>query len=228
MRSNNYKSVLKHARLAASVLLLASGTAFAQQQVSLTAAPATATMPDGTAVPMWGYTCGTLPTGTTSTATCTALNKAVAAAALTPTPLVGVWSPVVITVPTGQTLQINLTNSLSFLNGNTVPTSLVIVGQLGGGLGTGATSTPSPDHTNAQPLTWPIAGDPPGGGLSGAGTPPAQGSRVQSFSTEVAAGATPGSPTRTPPPPGTHPRRSRTHPPLPGPMGPHGVRGGDP
>src|SRR2546430_10889073 len=63
MHSNNYKSVLKHARLAASVLLLASGTAFAQQQVSLTAAPATATMPDGTAVPMWGYTCGTLPTG---------------------------------------------------------------------------------------------------------------------------------------------------------------------
>src|SRR2546430_10077160 len=90
MRSNNYKSVLKHAGLAASVLPLASGAAFAQQQVSLTAAPATATMPDGTAVPMWGYTCGTLPTGTTSTATCTALNKAVAAAALTPTPLLGV------------------------------------------------------------------------------------------------------------------------------------------
>src|SRR5437764_915989 len=136
------------------------------------------------------------PTGTTSTATCTALNKAVAAAALTPTPLLGVWSPVVITVPTGQTLQINLTNSLSFLNGNTVPTSLVIVGQLGGGLGSngsscvdaggvnhGATCTPSPDHTNAQPLTWPIAGDAPGGGLSGAGTPPTQGPRVQSFST---------------------------------------------
>src|SRR5438874_8306796 len=160
MRSNNYKSVLKHAGLAASVLLLASGAAFAQQQVSLTAAPATATMPDGTAVPMWGYTCGTLPTGTTSTATCTALNKAVAAAALTPTPLLGVWSPVVITVPTGQTLQINLTNSLSFLNGNTVPTSLVIVGQLGGGLGNLAqrTTTPSPDHSNAQLTTWPGLG----------------------------------------------------------------------
>src|SRR2546421_12877502 len=141
MRSNNYKSVLKHAGLAATVLLLASGVAFGQaQQVNLTAAPATTALPDGTAVPMWGYSCGTLAAGTTSTATCTALNKAVAAAALTPTPLVGVWSPVVITVPTGQTLQINLTNSLSFLNGNTVPTSLVIVGQLGGGLGSNGSS----------------------------------------------------------------------------------------
>src|SRR2546421_4530377 len=223
MRSNNYKSVLKHARLAASVLLLASGTAFAQQQVSLTAAPATATMPDGTAVPMWGYTCGTLPTGTTSTATCTALNKAVAAAALTPTPLVGVWSPVVVTVPTGQTLQINLTNSLSFLNGNTVPTSLVIVGQLGGGLGTGATLTPSPDHSNAQPLTWPIAGDAPGGGLSGAGTPPTQGPRVQSFSTEVPAGATAVSLTWTAPRPGTYLIESGTHPSIQGPMGLYGI-----
>src|SRR5256885_11101782 len=223
MRSNNYKSVLKHARLAASVLLLASGTAFAQQQVSLTAAPATATMPDGTAVPMWGYTCGTLPTGTTSTATCTALNKAVAAAALTPTPLVGVWSPVVVTVPTGQTLQINLTNSLSFLNGNTVPTSLMIVGQLGGGLGTGATSTASPDHTNAQPLTWPIAADPAGTPLTGVGTPPVQGTRVQSFSTEVPAGATAVSLTWTAPRPGTYLIESGTHPSIQGPMGLYGI-----
>src|SRR5216110_2858354 len=222
MRSNNYKSVLKHAGLAVSVLLLASGAAFAQQQVNLTAAPATATMPDGTAVPMWGYTCyATQVAGTT--ASCTALNKAVAAAALTTTPLVGVWSPVVITVPTGQTLQINLTNSLSFLNGNTVPTSLVIVGQLGGGLGTGATSTPSPDHSTAQPLTCLIAGDAPGAGLSGAGTPPTQGPRVQSFSTEVAAGATAVSLTWTAPRPGTYLIESGTHPSIQGPMGLYGI-----
>src|SRR5256885_16396139 len=163
------------------------------------------------------------PTGTTSTATCTALNKAVAAAALTPTPLVGVWSPVVVTVPTGQTLQISLTNSLSFWNGNTVPTSLVIVGQLGGGLGTGATLTPSPDHSNAQPLTWPIAGDAPGGGLSGAGTPPTQGPRVQSFSTEVPAGATAVSLTWTAPRPGTYLMESGTHPSIQGPMGLYGI-----
>jgi len=56
MRSKNHKSVLKYAGLAASVLLLASGAAVAQ--VNLTAGPAIATLPDGTAVPMWGYTCG--------------------------------------------------------------------------------------------------------------------------------------------------------------------------
>src|SRR6184192_789946 len=160
MRSNNYKSVLKHAGLAATVLLLASGVAFGQQTVNLSVGPATATLPDGTAVPMWGYTCGTAVSG--STATCTALNKAVAAG----TAAAGTWSPVVITVPTGQDLQINLTNTLTFAGGN-IPTSLVIVGQLGAGLGTAATSTASPDHTNAQPLTWPIAGDRPGTGLSG-------------------------------------------------------------
>ena len=222
MRSNNYKSVLKHAGLAVSVLLLASGAAFAQQQVNLTAAPATATMPDGTAVPMWGYSCdATQVAGTT--ASCTALNKAVAAAALTTTPLVGVWSPVVITVPTGQTLQINLTNSLSFANGNTVPTSLVIVGQLGGGLGAAPTTTPSPDHTNAQPLTWPIAGDAPGAPLTGVGTPPTQGPRVQSFSTEVPAGATAVSLTWTAPRPGTYLIESGTHPSIQGPMGLYGI-----
>ena len=194
MRSKNQKSVLKHAGLAASILLLASGAAFAQQQINLTAGPSTAPLPDGSAVPMWGYTCGTAVTG--SLATCTALNKVVAAAALTTTPLVGVWSPVVITVPTGQDLQINLTNSLTFIGGN-IPTSLVIVGQLGGGLGTrtpscdsastattGATCTPSPDHSKAQAVTWPIAGDAPGVPLgttpgSTLGTPPIQGNRVE-------------------------------------------------
>src|SRR5437879_10313042 len=161
MRSNNYKSVLKHAGLAASVLLLASGAAFAQQQVSLSAGFATA-YPSGT--PMWGYTCGTAISG--STAACTALNKAVAAG----TAAAGTWSPVVITVPTGQDLQITLTNNLAFgATPNTIPTSLVIVGQLGGGLGSTATSTLSPNHSNAQVVTWPIADN------STLGTPPVQG-----------------------------------------------------
>ncbi len=35
-----------------------SGVA-AAAQVNLTAAPTTVTMPDGSAVPMWGYICGT-------------------------------------------------------------------------------------------------------------------------------------------------------------------------
>src|SRR5438309_6233332 len=218
MRSNNYKSVLKHAGLAASILLLGSGAAFAQQQVNL-AAGATATVtPDGTTVPMWSYTCGAVVGG--STATCASLN-AVAATG-------GLWSPVVITVPTGQDLQINLTNNLSFAGGD-VPTSLVIVGQLGGGLGTTASSVASPDHTNAQPLTWPIAGDLPGAPMTGVGVPPNQGTRVQSFSSEVLAGATAnlcwgvcgvgGVALK----PGTYLIESGTHPSIQGPMGLYGM-----
>src|SRR5213082_1687453 len=226
MRSNNYKSVLKHAGLAATVLLLASGVAFGQQ-VNLTAAGTTTTLPDGSVVPMWGYSCDAVqPTG--STATCAALNTTVPA---------GSWSPVVITVPTGTDLQINLTNNLSFGTApNNIPTSLVIVGQLGGGLGTPGSSTASPDHTNAQPLTWPIAGDPAGAPMTGVGTPPVQGPRVQSFSTEVAAvaagtgtatplcwgvcGSTTGAPALKP---GTYLIESGTHPSIQGPMGLYGI-----
>src|SRR5882757_1568890 len=220
MRSKNfYKSVLKHAGLVASVLLLASGAAFAQQQVNLTAGSAAALLPDGTGVPMWGYTCGAAASG--STAACAPLN-AVAAS-------LGAWSPVVITVPTGQDLQINLTNNLSFTSGN-VPTSLVIVGQLGGGLGTTATSAASPDHTNSQPVTWPISPDGPGNPMVGVGTPPVQGTRVQSFSTEVLVG-TPASlcwgvtcPVPTPAlKPGTYLIESGTHPSIQGPMGLYGI-----
>src|SRR6267154_6125934 len=216
MRFNHLKATLKTAVLAVSVLLLGAGVAVAQQQVNLTAGPTTTTLPDGTVVPMWGYSCGTAVA--LSSATCAALNPAsVSTVATVPS----TWSPVVITVPTGQDLIISLTNSLSF-GANSVPTSLVIVGQLGGGLGTTATSTTSPDHTNAQPVTWPIAGDPPGQPLTGAGTPPAQGPRVQSFSTEVAAGATTAL-TWLALRPGTYLIESGTHPSIQGPMGLYGM-----
>src|SRR6266478_2894462 len=179
MSSNIIKSRLITSGLAASVLLLASGASFAQQQVNLTAGPATATLPDGSSVPMWGYSCGAPVIG--STATCAWLNHAVNPSDI-PTP----WSPVLITVPTGQSLQINLTNGLP------VPTSLVIVGQLGGGLGTQRTTTLSPVHDN-QPTSWPIANAGP------VFQPPApQGPRVQSLATEVAPGAA--TPTSCPPP----------------------------
>src|SRR5882762_5054791 len=229
MRSVNFKSAALKSALAASVLLLGGGTAWGQQQVNLTAGYATTTLPDGTVVPMWGYSCGAAVT-TGSTATCTALNKVVAAQTVPTVP--PTWAPVVITVPTGQDLQINLTNSLSFLNGNTVPTSLTIVGQLGGGLGTGATSVASPDHTSAQPVTWPIAGTPPGATPTGVGTPPVQGSRVQSFSTEVAAAGSTLGPgqvasgsalTWTGLKPGTYLIESGTHPSIQGPMGLYGM-----
>src|ERR1700730_13561388 len=113
MRFNTIKSCLITSGLAASALLLGSGTAFAQQ-VSLTAAATTTTMPDGSIVPMWGYNCSA---AAVAPATCANLNTSAAA---------GTWSPVVITVPAGA-LTINLTNSLPA----SVPeTSLVIVGQL--------------------------------------------------------------------------------------------------
>jgi hypothetical protein len=125
---------------------------------------------------------------------------------------------VVITLPTGQGLQINLTNNLSFANGNSVPTSLTIVGQLGGGLGTPQGTTPAPDHSQAQTITWPVA-DP----TSGA-TAPAQVDRRRSFGTEVLAGATGAlSWSSTNLRPGTYLLESGTHPSIQGPMGLYGV-----
>jgi hypothetical protein len=209
MRTNHFQTILKTAARAGSILLLAAVAAFGQQTVNLTAGPANATLPDGSTAPMWGYTCGGVVAG--STATCAPLNKNVVA---------GGWSPVLITVPTGQSLTINLTNNLSFLpvgtsTANSLPTSLVIVGQVGGGLGNSATSTASPVH-NSQEVTWSTVGAAP------AFFPPPQGPRVQSFSTEVAAGATT-SLTWTNPRPGTYLLESGTHPSIQGPMGLYGV-----
>jgi len=190
------------------VLLLGATLAVAQQQVNLTAGPATATLPDGSQVPMWGYSCGAAVSG--SSASCVSL-KPVAA---------GQWSPVVITVPSSATggLQITLTNNLTFTTSGTatnVPTSMVIVGQLGGGLGSARMTNPSPLHDN-QPTTWPIAN---GGAVF---TPPSQGQRVQSMATEVAAGATT-SLTWSNLRPGTYLIESGTHPSIQGPMGLYGV-----
>ena len=210
MPTNNFKAILKAALRVAAILPFAAVVAFGQQTVNLTAGPTTTTMPDGTVVPMWGYSCGTAVNG--STATCAKSN-----------PLATGWSPVVITVPTGQSLTINLTNNLSFLPvgssaANTVPTSLMIVGQIGGGLGKTATTALSPDHSAlvSSTVPWPIAGSAP------AFTPPPQGARVQSFSTEVAAGATT-SLTWTTPRPGTYLLESGTHPSIQGPMGLYGI-----
>src|ERR1700751_854706 len=145
MRSNYLKN-LKTAVLAVTILLVSGGLLYGQQQVNLTAGATTAELPDGTVVPMWGYSCGAIVSG--STATCAKLNQSSAG-----------WSPVVITVPSGQGLTINLTNTLSFpVSGVNIPTSLTIVGQLGGGLGKPGKYTDSPNHPT-QTLTWPAAGN---------------------------------------------------------------------
>ncbi len=219
MRSNILKSILVTSGLAASVLLAANSTALAATSVvNLTASPSTATLPDGSTVPMWGYSCtGTLP----ANAQCAALNGATSSA---------VWSPVIITVPSGNSLQINLTNSLSFAVGsgatastNNIPTSLTIVGQFGGGLGT-PTTVASPAHAGLG-VSWPVAGGPNTGTpdpSSPTFTPPPQGPRVQSFDTEVKAGATT-TLTWKSLTPGTNLIESGTHPSIQAPMGLYGV-----
>ena len=234
IRINDSKSqaALKAAFLSVFLLFMAVA-GFGQQQINLIAAPTTTTLPDGTTVPMWGYSCGVAATG--STATCAALNPAAVVNSAAPT-----WSPVVITVPTGQGLTINLTNNLSFTptgstTANNIPTSIVIVGQVGGGLGVTAqrTTTTSPDHSNAQGcVSWFIAGIPPGTPCTstnnqGLATPPVQGPRVQSMAAEVAAGAV-GSATAVPLTwtglkPGTYLLESGTHPSIQVPMGLIGV-----
>jgi len=217
MQTNYFKAILNVAVKAACILLFGAAAVSAQQQVNLTASPTSVTLPDGSVVPMWGYSCTVTGTALTSGAqTCGPLNSHATG-----------WSPVVITVPTGQTLTISLTNNLSFAGGtNTVPTSLVIVGQLGGGLGdtTQRTTTAPPDHSGAQAATtWPIAG---GAG----GTSPTQGNRVQSFSTEVGVTPATGQCSTNPCPltwsnlrPGTYLIESGTHPSIQGPMGLYGM-----
>jgi hypothetical protein len=210
MRINSLKAIFKTAVLGAAVLLLGAGVADAQQQINLTAGPTTANMPDGSQVPMWGFSCGA--SISTSVATCKALNPAATTSA--------VWSPVLITIPTGATggLAINLTNNLTFLNGNTVPTSITIVGQVGGGLGTPRTVA-SPPH-DTQYTTWPVAGSATSGPTF---APPPQGPRVQSYGMEVAAGSTTLLPAWPRLKPGTYLLESGTHPSIQVPMGLYGI-----
>jgi hypothetical protein len=204
MQSNYFKT-LKTAVRAVTVLLFWTSLAAGQQQVNLTAGPTTLSLPDGSSVPMWGYSCGAPVSG--STASCAKANPAAAG-----------WSPVVITVPTGQGLTINLTNNLVFANGNSVPTSLTIVGLLGGGLGTPGGFTAPPDHSTAQTITWPAAD------ATTSATAPVQGPRVRSFGTEVGASATvPLTWTASNLHAGTYLLESGSHPSIQGPMGLYGI-----
>lgn len=306
MSDTKSKTPLKAAVLG-SFLLFAGVTGFAQV-VNLAAGPATAAMPDGTIVPMWGYTCGAAAAG--SAATCAPLSGSTSAAAtgslggiyvlnggsgytstpnVTITPAAGntpttpamataivnggqvvgfnvtnhgagytaaptimidapgsgtqataaaapAWSPVVITVPWtsgGASLTINLSNRLSFGSGanQKIPTSIVIVGQVGGGLGGTPTTTMSPDHSNAQGCpSWFIAANPPGTACTsatnaglGAQPPLQQAGRVQSMGKEVGAGvpatATANLLTWKALKPGTYLLESGTHPSIQVPMG---------
>ena len=140
--------------LAALTLLLTSGAALAQSVVTLTAAPSAILLPDGQSVPMWGYTCGPILSSSSAAPlpTCTGANGSPQAA--------GAWQPPVIRV-SGTSLSIRLNNALTFTPAtpasaaaNGIPTSLVIVGQVGGGLGSKPITVPSPAHAT-QGTTWP-------------------------------------------------------------------------
>ena len=198
MRFNYFKR-MKTAVLAATALLLGAGGAVAQS-VDITAAPSNAIMPDGTSVPMWGYSC----TSAAAPATCSALNPNAG----------GGWSPIVIVAPAGSTLTINLTNHLPAA----VPeTSLFIAGQIANNQGSSQTTTASPVHPD-QTITWPVAGTV----SDGVNTPPPQGRRVQSFANPVTAGAT-GAIVWKNLKEGTYLIESGTHPSIQGPMGLYGI-----
>ena len=121
------------------------------------------------------------------------------------------WSPgPTIVAKTGDPLTINLTNKLN------VPTSLVILGQVGGGVGT-PVKMDGPVHSGQTATTFPG-----NGATSPAFTPPAQGQRVRSFGAEVGAGATRAL-TWNKLKPGTYLYETGTMPSLEVPMGLYGV-----
>src|SRR6266403_4644188 len=227
MRSNYLKATLKAAIFAVTVLLLTAGSASAQSVVNLTAAQQSATLPDGNTVPMWGWTCGGVPGTTTAAATggatCTSLTYSTAGT-LNPQTSVTTWQPPLIVVPyvaTGTSLTINLTNALP------VETSLVIIGQSGGGLGAPVREAgPRTDgaHAGQTATTWTQV-------LPGSFTPPSQGDRARTFSSIEVAGvstvggavATAGVYTYASLQPGTYLIRTGTYPSIQGPMGLYGV-----
>lgn len=193
-------------------LLLSTGVAasHAATTVNLTVQRATAVMANGTKVPMWQF-CG-------STAANADATPSAGTAAGPGTSCTGGWAPgPTITVPAGDALTINLSNTLN------VPTSVVVLGQLGGGLGLGSNRMASPPHGGQQYSTFPSNSGP----VDVPFKPPAQPSRIRSFGSEVAAGTaaapTVGSFTWARLKPGTYIYETGTLPSLQAPMGLYGL-----
>ena len=166
MRTTGMKKFLGAAGLLATALLGANG-AQAATTVSLTAQRATLTLPDGTVTPMWSYcssaaVAGTTPLGVVSGGACPTV----------PAGAVPTWTqgPTII-VPTGEPLTINLTNQLP------TPTSITVLGQIGGGLGS-PNYVASPTHSGAGLTTFV-------GQAAANFTPPGQGPRARSFAPEA-------------------------------------------
>lgn len=116
--------------------------------------------------------------------------------------------PTIVAAP-GDTLQITLTNQLP------APTSIVILGQLGGGLGQ-PVKVASPAHATVNGTTFPAI-DP-----TASFTPPAQGPRARSFVPEAAVGGT-ATYTWQGLKPGTYLYETGTQPSIQAPMGLYGL-----
>ena len=208
MRSTTMKNTyLKTSALTVSLLLAAGASVAGTTTINMTAQRTSATFADGTTVPMWGM-CSPDTNGAAALGGATLAGGSCTTAA-------DVWTPgPTITVPydaAGTTLTITLTNNLP------TPTSIVILGQIGGGLGS-PVKIPSPTHYPTQP-TWPAAPavDSP------YFAPPAQPDRARSFSNE--AGVNGGSQTYTwnNLRPGTYIYETGTHPSIQAPMGLYGM-----
>jgi len=205
MRSNYCKAILKNAAFVRTILFLSVGISHAQT-ASLTATRQTTTLPDGNTVAMWGWVCGAAG----APATCSGMNGL----AQTTT----AWQPPLITVPlaagaTTGTLTITLTNNLP------VETSLTIVGQLGGGLGSPVReSGPRTDgaHQEQTEATWTT-------NIPATFIPPSQGARARSFAPEAAPNTGTQTYTWSALKPGTYLIETGTYPSIQGPMGLYGV-----
>ncbi|WP_427911929.1 Ig-like domain-containing protein [Ramlibacter sp. MMS24-I3-19] len=194
-------------QLTAAIALLAwaaATTASAATTVNLTAQRATASMPNGASIPMWQF-CGQAVPNADGTASA-------GSTAGGGTTCTGKWAPgPTITVPAGDTLTINLSNTLK------VPTSIVVLGQLGGGLGNG-TRMPSPPHNGQTHSTFPSNGGP----VDIPFVPPAQPSRIASFGTAAPASGT-ATLVWTALKPGTYIYETGTLPSIEAPMGLYGM-----
>ena len=198
--NTKFVTTLLRTALVASTVALSGLASAATTTVSLTALRTTTTLPDGAKVPMWGY-CGSLGTNADASA---------AAGTSTSVACSTGWSVgPTITVPAGSDLVISLTNNLP------VPTSIVVLGQLGGGLGT-PSRMDSPAHDAQTQTTWP-------GNGAATFTPPSQGQRVMSMGGSVAAGVTNAPLTWYKLKPGTYIYETGTMPSIQAPMGLYGV-----
>jgi hypothetical protein len=222
MQPITFSSVLCKSRFALSLILLAGGTALAQGSVTLTALPTSTTLSDGQVVPMWGLFCGDYATTPVASVNATCTNMGGTAQGAT-------WQPPLIKVAAGQALTITLVDGLTFATSadnstgpNSVPISLIIDGQLGGGLGSDRTTSPSPAHATYG-TTWPgtLGTTNPGDPVF---TPPPQADRVRSLATEVTVADAAGKAlTWANPRPGTYLIHSGTQPSIQHPMGLYGV-----